>query len=97
MEMFANHVAKTHASLLKNPFSGESISKSVREEEAPRLLYQFRHLPTESNPYTTGGDLNVVFAGMGPINLQLKTILGEKKTGGGNPVSLNVIYTTLTN
>lgn len=96
-EIFADHVAKCHAALLKPNYAGAPISQTVRQEVYPELLYMLRGgFHPDKDPLTSGGDLIVQFTDGFTINLQLKTIFSSTgRDRGGNPIRLSVIIETL--
>lgn len=96
-EIFADHIAKQHAALLKPNYDGAPLSRPVRLEIYPELLYQLTTgYHPDSYALTTGGDLIVQFVDGFQINLQLKTLFSQNdKDQGGNPINLSAIINTL--
>lgn len=92
--MFADHIAKQHVSLLKDPGTGKKPGKTVREENSITFLNKIRYWAEDSDHYTKGGDLIVDLGDGKIINVQLKTLTG-KINKGGNSVRLQIITDTL--
>jgi hypothetical protein len=92
--MFADHIAKRHSSLLKDPDTGKTPDETVRKENSITFLNKIRYWEEDNDRYTKGGDLIVDLGDGKIINVQLKTLTG-KINKGGNSVRLQIITDTL--